>query len=158
MGSSQTRDRTRVPYIGRRILNHCTTREVPGHEFLPCDFWPHFPLFFSMIFFLAQSMSQVFHFLLLLISLLLLLTQYLHALILLLGTMIPYLSLWLIPLILHGPTQTLFFMKPSHGIGTSVIPIPQTFPLNSPLQTILYFLIFACIHLAFSTGGGGKCI
>ena len=31
MGSSQTGDRTRVPCIGRRILNHCTTREVPRH-------------------------------------------------------------------------------------------------------------------------------
>ena len=29
MGSSWTRDRTRVPCIGRWILNHCTTREVP---------------------------------------------------------------------------------------------------------------------------------
>ena len=29
MGSSQTRAQTRVPCIGRRILNHCTTREVP---------------------------------------------------------------------------------------------------------------------------------
>ena len=28
VGSSQTRARTRVPCIGRRILNHCTTREV----------------------------------------------------------------------------------------------------------------------------------
>ena len=28
VGSSQTRDRTRVPCIGRRILNHRTTREV----------------------------------------------------------------------------------------------------------------------------------
>ena len=28
VGSSQTRDRTRVPCIGRRILKHCTTREV----------------------------------------------------------------------------------------------------------------------------------
>ena len=33
VGSSQTRDRTHVPCIGRWILNHCTTREVPmiGH-------------------------------------------------------------------------------------------------------------------------------
>ena len=31
VGSSRTRDRTRVPCIGRRILNHCATREV-----LPC--------------------------------------------------------------------------------------------------------------------------
>ena len=28
VGSSQTRDRTRVPCIGRRILNHCTTKEA----------------------------------------------------------------------------------------------------------------------------------
>ena len=28
VGSSQTRARTRVPCIGRRILNHCATREV----------------------------------------------------------------------------------------------------------------------------------
>ena len=28
VGSSRTRDQTRVPCIGRRILNHCTTREV----------------------------------------------------------------------------------------------------------------------------------
>ena len=29
VGSSQTRVRTRVPCIGRRILNHCATREAP---------------------------------------------------------------------------------------------------------------------------------
>ena len=29
MGSSRTRTRTHVPCIGRRILNHCATREVP---------------------------------------------------------------------------------------------------------------------------------
>ena len=29
VGSSRTRARTRVPCIGRRILNHCTTREAP---------------------------------------------------------------------------------------------------------------------------------
>ena len=29
VGSSQTRDRTRVPSIGRQILKHCVTREVP---------------------------------------------------------------------------------------------------------------------------------
>ena len=28
VGSSQTRARTRVPYIGRQILNHCATREA----------------------------------------------------------------------------------------------------------------------------------
>ena len=31
--SSQTRDRTRVPCIGRQILNHGTTREIPGWGF-----------------------------------------------------------------------------------------------------------------------------
>ena len=34
VGSSQTRARTRVPCIGRRILNHCATREVPSPFFL----------------------------------------------------------------------------------------------------------------------------
>ncbi|KAJ8790669.1 hypothetical protein J1605_021267 [Eschrichtius robustus] len=34
VGSSRTRARTRVPYIGRRILNHCATREVPVCVFL----------------------------------------------------------------------------------------------------------------------------
>ena len=33
MGSSQTRARTRVPCIGRQILNHCATREAPGYNF-----------------------------------------------------------------------------------------------------------------------------
>ena len=36
VGSSQTRDQTRVPCIGRQILNHCATREVP----IPLEFWP----------------------------------------------------------------------------------------------------------------------
>ena len=30
VGSSQIRDQTRVPCTGRRILNHCATREVPA--------------------------------------------------------------------------------------------------------------------------------
>ena len=30
VGSSQTRDQTCVPCIGKWILNHCTSREVPG--------------------------------------------------------------------------------------------------------------------------------
>ena len=34
VGSSQTRDPTRVPCIGRRILNYCTTREVSSLLFL----------------------------------------------------------------------------------------------------------------------------
>ena len=34
VGSSQTRDRTRVRCIGRQILNHCATREVPNKVLL----------------------------------------------------------------------------------------------------------------------------
>ena len=34
VGSSRTKARTRVPCIGRRILNHCATREVPPSCFL----------------------------------------------------------------------------------------------------------------------------
>ena len=34
VGSSWTRDRTHVLYIGRQILKHWTTREAPGLEFL----------------------------------------------------------------------------------------------------------------------------
>ena len=34
VGSSRTRARTRVPCIGRQILNHCATREVPARLFL----------------------------------------------------------------------------------------------------------------------------
>ena len=37
VGSSQTRARTRVPCIGRQILNHCTTREAPKQVFC-CPF------------------------------------------------------------------------------------------------------------------------
>ena len=33
VGSSQTRDRTHVPCIGRQILNHWTTGEAPGIMF-----------------------------------------------------------------------------------------------------------------------------
>ena len=33
VGSSQTRDRTHVPCIGRQILNHWTTGEGPGIMF-----------------------------------------------------------------------------------------------------------------------------
>ena len=34
VGSSQTRARTRVPCIGRQILNHCATREAQADRFL----------------------------------------------------------------------------------------------------------------------------
>ena len=35
VGSSRTRDRTRVPCIGRWTLNHCTTRDVPSFLISP---------------------------------------------------------------------------------------------------------------------------
>ena len=35
MGSSQTRPRNCVPFIGRQILNHCATRETQ-HDFFLC--------------------------------------------------------------------------------------------------------------------------
>ena len=31
VGFSWTRDRTRAPCVGRRILNHCATREAPAY-------------------------------------------------------------------------------------------------------------------------------
>ena len=44
VGSSQARALTRVPCIGRWILNHCATRKVPGASFgRPC-FHCHLPL------------------------------------------------------------------------------------------------------------------
>ena len=39
VGSSWTRARTHVPCISRRILNHCTTREVPGYGILDWTFF-----------------------------------------------------------------------------------------------------------------------
>ena len=42
VGSSQTRARTRVPCIGRQILNHCATREAPGLNLYQWEvFLPH---------------------------------------------------------------------------------------------------------------------
>ena len=39
VGSSWTRARTHVPCIGRQILNHCTTREVPMLSYLQFLFY-----------------------------------------------------------------------------------------------------------------------
>ena len=41
MGSSQTRARTRVPCIGRRIPNHCATREGLSEYFWSTVGWVH---------------------------------------------------------------------------------------------------------------------
>ena len=47
-GSSWSRDRTRVPCTGRRILNHCATREAQGNVYILtaclCGLRPFFPL------------------------------------------------------------------------------------------------------------------
>ena len=45
VGSSQTRARTRVPCIGRQILNHCATREAPWLIFLSFYFTIYQDLF-----------------------------------------------------------------------------------------------------------------
>ena len=49
VGSSRNRARTRVPCIGRRILNHCATREAPCISFLTILFviWFWAFIFFS---------------------------------------------------------------------------------------------------------------
>ena len=57
VGSSWTRARTRVPCVSRRILNHCTTREVPIFiiELLPkTELFCLFHLFFYPIIYLYQ--------------------------------------------------------------------------------------------------------
>ena len=49
MGSSRTRARTCVPCIGRRILNHCATREVPSaHVFKKFNQWSPAVLFLPL--------------------------------------------------------------------------------------------------------------
>ena len=56
VGSSRTRARTRVPCIGRWILNHCTTREVPHplNIYFPLVIiHTPFPLFFLTPFLLS---------------------------------------------------------------------------------------------------------
>ena len=62
VGSSRTRARTGVPCIGRRILNHCATREVGNHCLglnLPTFFCKHsiVPLW-SFRFFLARAQHE----------------------------------------------------------------------------------------------------
>ena len=48
VGSSWTRDQTHVPCIGRQVLNHCATREVP---ILPNFFFFFFFLIYLFIYF-----------------------------------------------------------------------------------------------------------
>ena len=40
VGSSQTRAQTRVPCIGRQILNHCATRDAKKYNFFKIDLTP----------------------------------------------------------------------------------------------------------------------
>ena len=51
VGPSQTRDRTCVPCTGRRILSHCTSREVPE--------WSRFEMCFCVV---SCLFSEVFAF------------------------------------------------------------------------------------------------
>lgn len=46
--------------------------------------------------------------------------------------------------------------NPLMKLGPQLILIPQSFPLTTPLYTILYFLMFVYIHFAFSTGKVGN--
>ena len=50
MESSQTRDQTCVPCIGRQILIHCTTREVLFCSFTSCVNIGAFCIFLSLVF------------------------------------------------------------------------------------------------------------
>ena len=55
MRSSWTRDRSRVPCFGRKILNHWTTKEVPNNSFYVyfyaklciCTFWKTWSAFYT---------------------------------------------------------------------------------------------------------------
>ena len=53
VGSSQTRARTRVPCIGRQILNHCTTREAQSLTFkgpsMASNYFRHKPKYLTSL-------------------------------------------------------------------------------------------------------------
>ena len=54
VGSSQTRDRTHVPCIGRRILNHCATRGQPLYLFCKLSLQVFLIKFYWIAFFLID--------------------------------------------------------------------------------------------------------
>ena len=58
VGSSQTRARTRVPCIGRRILNHCTTREAPPPPF-KSELFPCLPSSYLAFLFLLEYVNPI---------------------------------------------------------------------------------------------------
>ena len=64
VGSSRTRAQTRVPCIGRQILNYCTTREVLRVSFIPFIFrisiWFLYYNFFVVILYLMRSCHHTF--------------------------------------------------------------------------------------------------
>ena len=55
VGSSQTRARTCVPCLGRRILNHCATRETPRLIFILFIFLNKF-IYFMYLFLAALGL------------------------------------------------------------------------------------------------------
>ena len=61
VGSSQTRAQTHVPCISRRILNHCATREAPAGEFLTTVPPGKFPHFLKIWFFMSYSFFLKFY-------------------------------------------------------------------------------------------------
>ena len=58
LGSSQTRAQTHVPCIGRRILNHCTTKEAPRLLFF-FNFIYLFYLWLCWVFVSVRGLSLV---------------------------------------------------------------------------------------------------
>ena len=63
VGSSQTRDQTRVPCIGRRILNHCTIREALCLYFCFAIYLYHFSRFhiYALLYDICFSLSDLLH-------------------------------------------------------------------------------------------------
>ena len=55
VGSSQTRARTRVPCIGRQILNHCATREASVLLFLFPEFCYIISEFYVVLIYVIHS-------------------------------------------------------------------------------------------------------
>ena len=63
VGSSQTRHRTRVPCIGRQILNHWATREVPGFFLsIIITVFFQFYIFHLVLFYDLYFFAEIFNF------------------------------------------------------------------------------------------------
>ena len=68
VGSFQTRDWTCVPCIGRRILNHCATREVPDIVFhhlqkfhLVLSLSLHFSHYVYIFLYITERVQQIYN-------------------------------------------------------------------------------------------------